>query len=227
MVCAYKKTKGLRANNMKKLIMLISLIALPLHGITAWGEESLNTTDWVLVEQTDQIKVFTKKIIDRPSLREIKAIIQVPQSPQTLLNLMMDYPNATTWRRRTKGMELVKTIDDNNWFVNYTTDLPWPLPDRLVLLKCKVTRDTASENIIYSFKSAPIKDGIEPEEQLEGEYRFISLANGQTEVTYKVIIESPVKAPAWLENSLIGDAFLTQMEMLREAVALPKYISHN
>lgn len=211
---------------MKNLILLVALMTTSLYGVSVSGETNLQTADWELVEQSDKTKVYVRKVVDQPSLREIKASIHVPQSPETLMNLMIDYPNAATWRRRIKGMELVKTIDDNNWFAKYMTDLPWPLPDRTILLKCQVTRYAETGRVDYSFKSVPASDGKEPEEQLEGEYSFTPLPDGQTEVTYRVIIESPAKVPAWLEKSFMGDIFLTQMKMLREAAALPQYVSH-
>ena len=210
---------------MKNLMLLITLTVTSLYGVSVSGETNPQTGDWKLVEQSEQTKVYARKVVDQPSLREIKASIHVPQSPETLMNLMIDYPNAATWRRRIKGMELVKTIDDNNWYVNYTTDMPWPISDRTILLKCQVIRYAESSRLDYSFKSVPAFDGKEPEEQLEGEYSFTPLPDGQTEVIYRVTIESPLKVPGWLEDSLMGDAFLTQMKMLREAVALPQYIS--
>lgn len=210
---------------MKNLMLLITLMVASLYGVSVSGETNPQTDDWKLVEQSEQTKVYVRKVVDQPSLREIKVSIHVPQSPETLMNLMIDYPNAATWRRRIKGMELVKTIDDNNWYVNYMTDMPWPISDRTILLKCQVIRYAESSRLDYSFKSVPAFDGKEPEEQLEGEYSFIPLPDGQTEVIYRVTIESPLKVPGWLEDSLMGDAFLTQMKMLREAVALPQYIS--
>ncbi|MBV1874097.1 MAG: hypothetical protein KUG80_04920 [Gammaproteobacteria bacterium] len=211
---------------MKKLILLIALTTTSLYGASVSGETNLQTADWELADQSEQTKVYVRKVADQPSLREIKASINVPQSPKTLMNLMIDYPNAATWRRRIKGMELVRTIDDDNWYVNYTTDMPWPIADRIILLKCQVIRYAETGRVDYSFKSVPAFDGKKPEEQLEGEYSFTPLPDGQTEVTYRVTIESPLKVPAWLENSLMGDAFLTQMEMLRKAAALPQYVSH-
>ena len=117
------------------IFILFSLTCIPSQGDTTAQPE-----EWALVSDTEIVKVYTKSAPNGSSARQIKSVINVPQSPESLLKLMVDYPNATSWRQRTKGMNLVKTIDENNWFVNYVTDLPWPLPDRVELLKCEVSR---------------------------------------------------------------------------------------
>lgn len=190
--------------------------------IVAQGNTDTTSTNWSLIEENEKVKVYTRNTKETSSSREIKSVIQVPQSPESLLKLLMDYPNATTWRQRTKGMDLVKVIDENNWFVNYVTDLPWPLPDRVALLKCNVSRDPANGKIVYAFEAIP-EEGKPLEEVLEGDYTFIPLDNGLTEVSYRVTIDTPINAPAWIEGALIGDTFVTQMELLRNAVALPRY----
>ena len=202
----------------KYLIFILFLLTCAV----SQGDTLTKQGGWTLVSDTEKVKVYTKNSLNGGSSRQIKSVINVPQSPDSLLKLMVDYPNATSWRQRTKGMNLVKTIDKNNWFVNYVTDLPWPLPDRVELLKCEVTRTATTGVIIYAFEAAPT-EGQQKEEMLEGDYTFVPLDNGLTEVTYRVTINSPVTAPAWLENTLIGDAFVTQMELLRNAVALPQY----
>lgn len=183
------------------------------------------TSDWALIESSDSVKVYGRNVKNLPNAREIKAILSVPQSPESLLALMVDYPNATSWRKRLKGIEKVKVIDENNWYINYITDLPWPLDDRVAYLKCEVVRDKNMGSIVYAFESAPNESSLSEQETLSGSYQFTPLKNGQTEVIYQVTIESPVKVPKWVESALLGDSFITQMELLKEAVAQSKYLA--
>ena len=206
-----------------RLIVTLSFLLSLVSVSTSQGNPEFESTSWTLVESSEQVKVYARGLENQPNSREIKAIIQVPQSPESLLALMVDYPNATSWRRRTKGLEKVKTIDKDNWFINYITDLPWPLPDRVALLKCKVSRDPENSSITYAFKSVASEGGVQPEETLEGEYYFLPLENGLTEVTYRVTLSSPVTVPDFLADALIGDSFVTQMELLRDAVKSPRY----
>jgi len=193
----------------------------------SYGETLTQAGQWELVSETEKVKVYTKSAQNNATSREIKSVMNVPQSPESLLKLMVDYPNATSWRQRTKGMNLVKYIDDNNWVVKYVTDLPWPLPDRVALLNCQVTRHASSGVVIYSFEAIPDATQTAANEIFEGEYTFTPITETLTEVSYRVTIDSPVSAPSWLENVLIGDAFVTQMELLGNAVALPQYADLN
>lgn len=178
---------------------------------------------WQLVESSDSVKVHGRGVEGLPNAREIKATMEVSQSPESLLALMVDYPNATTWRQRVKGVERAKTVNGNSWYINYVTDLPWPMSDRVAYLKCDVIREEETGAVTYAFESAPSEDGMTEQESLSGLYRFVPKENGKTTVTYQVVIDSPVKVPDWLAGALIGDSFVTQMEMLRKAVANPRY----
>ena len=189
------------------------------------ASSQFKSLDWQVLERNDGVAVFGRGVDGRPSSQEIKAVTQVPQSPEALLALMVDYPNATTWRRNVKRVTKDRSIDRDNWFIHYVTDLPWPLDDRVAYLRCKVLRDNISGTITYAFESTPTEGGLGEEETLSGSYMFVPQGNGKTEVIYQVILDSPVKVPDWLANALIGGSFMTQMEMLKDAVAHPRYMT--
>ena len=190
-----------------------------------FANTQFSSLEWQLVESNDSVRVFGRGVKGLPNAREIKATIEVPQSPESLLALMVDYPNATTWRQRVKVVTKVKTLNENIWYIDYVTDLPWPLSDRVAYLKCEVIREGKTGTITYAFESAPSEDGLNEQETLSGQYKFIPQKNGKTEVTYQVVIDSPINVPEWLVSALIGDSFVTQMELLREAVANPRYVA--
>ena len=208
---------------LKESVFFLSIMA---SGFLS-ANSQFKSLEWSLLERTEKVTVFGRGVENRPKAREIKAITVVPQTPESLLALMVDYPNATSWRQSLKGISKEKTLDENNWFINYITDLPWPLDDRVAYLKCQVIRDKQSGAITYAFESAPTDDGLQEGETLSGSYRFEPLGNGKTEVRYQVVIDSPVKVPDWLLNALIGGSFVTQMELLIEAVAHPRYMAVN
>lgn len=185
------------------------------------------SNEWTLTESKDEINVYTKGIQGRPNGKEIKSVTQVSQSPERLLALVVDYPNASHWRSRVKSMEKIKDIDRNNWLVRSVTDLPWPLEDRTTVMNCNVERDEKTGTIVYTFKSSGKENGLEPSETVVGQYIFRPLPNGQTEVTHHIVMESPVQVPAWLESSMIGDSFITQMELMKNEVKSPRYAAQN
>ena len=189
------------------------------------ASSQFKSLDWQVLERNDGVTVFGRGVEGRPSSREIKAVTEVPQSPEALLALMVDYPNATTWRRNVKRVTKDRSIDEDNWFIHYVTDLPWPLDDRVAYLRCQVLRDNKSGTITYAFESAPTEGGLGEKETLSGSYMFVPQGNGKTEVSYQVILDSPIQVPDWLANALIGGSFMTQMEMLKDAVARPRYMA--
>jgi len=201
--------------------------ALCIFSASVEANSQFQSTEWILAESTDEIKVYTKGIKDRPNAKEIKSIMRISQSPEKLLALVVDYPNAKNWRQRVKSMERVKNIDDNNWLVRSVTDLPWPLEDRTAVMTCNVERNEKTGTIIYTFKSAGKDNGLDASETIEGKYIFVPLPNGQTEITHHIVMDSPVQVPEWLMSSMIGDSFVTQMEQMKTEVSSPRYMSQD
>lgn len=206
----------------KQLIVLSLIFSMKVD-----ANAQFESAEWVLSESTASIQVYTKGIKGRPNAKEIKSITQVSQTPEQLLALVVDYPNASQWRARVKSMEKIKDIDGNNWLIRSVTDLPWPLEDRTAVMSCNVERDEKSGVIVYTFRSAGKENGLADAETVEGHYTFKPLPNGQTEITHHIVMDSPVQVPDWLVSSMIGDSFVTQMEQMKNAVSSPRYSSKN
>lgn len=185
------------------------------------------STEWALTESTRAIKVYTKGVPGRPNAKEIKSITQVAQSPEQLLALVIDYPHASHWRQRVKSMEKIKEIDRNNWQVRSVTDLPWPLEDRTAVMDCSVQRDKKTGVIVYTFQSSGEDSGLDKSETVVGKYIFKPLPDGKTEITHHIVMDSPVQVPEWLMSSMIGDSFVTQMELMKSEVSSPRYTAQD
>lgn len=194
---------------------------------SAKANSQFQSTEWTLAESTDEIKVYTKGVKDHPNAKEIKSVMRVSQSPEKLLALVIDYPNASSWRQRVKSMEKVKVIDNNTWLVRSVTNLPWPMGDRTTVMICKVERDKNTGSITYTFKSAGEAGGLNETETVEGGFVFRPLANGLTEVTHHIVMDSPIQVPEWMMSSMIGDSFVTQMKQMRKEVSSPRYMTQD
>lgn len=211
---------------MKKnlLLPMIVLILLLVQSFQLQAVD-FSTLDWTLSEQKDNVTVYTRGVAGNEHARAIKAITYVEQSPASVLALVMDYPAAPRWRRQIKTMEKIKVLDENNWYIRTVADLPWPLSDRVSILKCRVERLPETQAVAYHFSTAPemmSKDEME-DESIEGVYEFVVTKDGSTRVTFEMTIVSPVKVPDWLINSMMGASFIDQMVLLRDVVAEPKY----
>jgi len=206
----------------------ISLISLVLLAAQSFGLQAadFSTQDWVLSEERAQVKVYTRGVAGDKNGRAIKAITIVDQPPASVLALVVDYPSATRWRKQIKNMEKIKQVDDNNWYIRTVSDLPWPLSDRVSTLKCKVDRSSKAQSIAYRFNSAEKEmrmEGESEKESIKGIYEFAVMKDGKTQVTFEMVLSSPIKVPDWLINSMMGASFIDQLVLLRDVVQDPKY----
>jgi len=206
----------------------VSLIFLILLSVQTVGLQAANfsSLDWVLSEERNQVTVYTRGVAGDENGRAIKATTVVDQPPASVLALVVDYPAATRWRKQIKSMKKIKLLDENNWYIRTVSDLPWPLSDRVSTLKCKIDKSSETRSIAYRFNSAEEGMRVEGEsekESIKGVYEFTSLENGKTQVTFEMILSSPIKVPDWLINSMMGASFIDQLVLLREVVKDPKY----
>lgn len=187
-----------------------------------------SSKDWTLSEERNGVKVYTRGVPGQKNARAIKAVTHVDQAPSSVLALVVDYPEAYRWRKQIKSMEKIKELDENNWHIKTITDLPWPLPDRISTLNCRVETSEALKSITYHFKDIETSgkqssdDKVE-KESIEGKYQFIALENGKTQVSYEIIVSSPIQVPDWLMKSMLGASTVDQLVLLRGIVNEPKY----
>ena len=174
----------------------VSLISITLLVAQSFGLQAANfsSLDWVLSEEKNNVKVYTRGVPGDDNGRAIKAMTVVDQPPASVLALVVDYPSATKWRKQIKSMEKIKQIDDNNWYIRTVSDLPWPLSDRTSTLKCMVDRSSETQSIVYHFNSAEKEmrmEGESDKESIKGIYSFEVMEDGRTRVTFEMVLSSP------------------------------------
>ena len=211
----------------KKLSVLLVAVFLAFQSGALLAVD-FSSKDWVLSEERNEVSVYTRGVPGQENARAIKAVTHVDQSPQSVLALVVDYPEAYRWRKQIKSMEKTKAVDKSNWYIKTVTDLPWPLPDRVSTLKCRVEISEDLKSITYHFKDVETLGGKSASEQaeketIEGKYQFIAQDDGKTQVSYEIIISSPIQVPNWLMKSMLGASTVDQLVLLRGIVNEPKY----
>ncbi len=182
-------------------------IKLFFGGLIVLTTASFNTTlEWSLEKNEDSIKVFTRETSNN-TLKEVKVLFTVKSTPNEIANTVLDTQNHDVWMENVDAAKLLKTINQNESYIYYEFDFPWPSSNRDVINHTKIYRD--SNNNITKITTAaspdfiPEKDGIVRITLSEGSWLFKSLDNGLVEVTHFLLASPGGDVPDWVVNMFI------------------------
>ena len=125
---------------------------------------------------------------------------------QTLDDLLADIPGYPDWQANVASGKVLKKINENEKYLYYTTDLPWPFDDRDVVViakrikmkngSLKVTMDSRPDYI-------PEKEGFIRMQEITGFWLFVPKPDNKIKVIYQYYGDPAGELPASIINMLI------------------------
>lgn len=148
-------------------------------------------------------------VIDAP-LEKIRAAIE-------------DTTTHTKWMHRCAESTELKKLGENESLLYNRTDSPWPVWDRDVVLKAKVTEMNGGEDVLLAFQNTqselkPKKDDVVRMPKLVGFYKLSKLKDGKTKVVYQVEADVGGSLPDWLVKRVVKEMPYETLAHLRERV---------
>jgi len=198
---------------MKKVLLFLLLISF----IT---EEQLVAQDWTLEKNKEEIQVFTRKV-DGYAIKEYKAITTLTTTIADLVELMKNHENLKSWFVKCPISKRLKKVSDNDYYVYFLNDAPWPVSDRDNVTKMTFERLENGTQLIY-LKGVPDyipeKSGIVRLPRMQAKWIFEPQPNGQVKVTQQVLADLGGKVPGWLVNFAIVEAPFETLSNLRKRI---------
>lgn len=183
----------------------------------------LATDKWELAKNGDNVTVYTRQYAGA-EIKEFKAITTVTAKMSSLTALIENINDYPSWQANIASAKLLKQVNQNEQYIYYTTDVPWPVTDRDIVIHSK--KSVSSKGVVtYTLKSSPnyIK---EKEEFLrirdaKGGWQFIPKEGGKIKVVYQFYGDPAGSIPNWLINTFIVDGpheTLGKLRKLRKRV---------
>ncbi len=201
---------------------LLLMVILP--GLALAAESSA----WELRKEKDGIRIWTRELAD--GRRELKVNMQVPQPPEAVKALLLDFQSATRWR--SSYLKSMKQIDHPNpdvWLVRVDSQPPWPFKSSAAIIEGKIKQDAKSGTISYSYHERHDlmqQQGMETNEgSMSGEW-LLTPRNGGTDITNIVQMQINIPVPGFVLNRLIDNETLAEKQRMRQVLAEGKY-SHS
>ncbi len=185
---------------------------------------SYQPSRWQPAKDDDGI-VIMHRPYQNTSFREVRGVMYVKNSPQSLLALIKDAEAGTAWINRMSVFQTLQIVSAQEWYTYGELAIPFPFQNR----------DLISQNIViitpqYTKVSITSVPNYLPEKankvrikKSEGFWQFTPQPNGTTEVAYQFYTEPNISLPRWFTEPLVVSGIHKTMRNLREYVKKEKY----
>ena len=181
----------------------------------------IQSSNWELAKNESGIKVFTREK-EGSGIKEFKTVATVKIEMSVLENILDDINNYASWQDNVASAKILKKISSSENYYYTTTDVPWPIGDRDIILHSVKTTANKS-TITYSLTSTPsyipIKDDYTRINNAAGKWQLKAQENGETLVIHQFYGDPEGSIPNWIVNMFIVDGPHETMVNLIELVS--------
>jgi len=199
------------------LILVFAILCFSSPGASAIGSGDVVHGGWTLESERDGIKIYTRAVRGS-KLKQIRAVISVHASIETVVNTLTDYPNYHKWMYNVTESYVVDHPADSVHYVYRFEDAPWPVQNRYHVDRMIVAMQDKTATV--HFKSMPnymdkSQDAIEVQ-RYEGSWKVSEVASHECQIEY-ILDENPGGyVPQWLVNYMAIDAPYKTLSNLRD-----------
>ena len=207
--------KSLYLSATATLIMLCSLIP-------AQQEQ-----DWELINEKDQIKVYTKKVQGH-EVKSMKMTCEIDgNSLSSFVAVFQDMSSYPDWVYSSSAPGLLKRISDQEIYYYVRSEFPWPLSDRDFVVHNKVWQD--SQTHTFHSHSRVLNDyldevdGVVRIKEFEAAWAITPLSNGRYNLEYTFYTDPGGRIPNWIVNHFLDIGPFKTIKSLEAEARKPKY----
>jgi len=178
--------------------------------------------DWEVIAKENGVIVKQKEVEGR-DLPIFQGTTTINANVVDILAVMNDTASNTAWMHNCAEARELQKVDEFNRVVYNRTDAPWPVDDRDVVVKSKVTINKEKRMVTINFKSitSPLQgpvDGVVRMNRLSGFYRFKIIDENKTQVTYQIDADPGGWLPDWLVSATSKELPMQTLVKLRNRV---------
>lgn len=164
-------------------------------------------TDCELRRSDENIYVYACKVTDS-KIKSIRADFILPTTPSVLAGHILNVAAYTEWQYSIIKTEVLEVISDLELIYRAEVKAPWPVSNRDLVVRLKVSQDPETKVMIFSIISIP--DYIPPNKGIvrvpksEGKW-IITPEKNQLKIEYSFLVDPGGSVPSWLLNLSIAE----------------------
>lgn len=128
------------------IALLPVLIASAFTTIRA-KETSTHPENWVLVKDKNETLIYTRTPTDS-QIKELKVVSILNCNVNKIESFIDNINYYPKWQANIATVKVLKAIDPNTQYIYFTTNVPWPISNRDIILFSKKSR-TDNNAVIY------------------------------------------------------------------------------
>ena len=173
--------------------------------------------EWVLEKDQNDIQIFTKKV-ENSDFKAYRAVMTVSTTIEKLDKIMRNQAALKTWFDRCTESKRLKKVSDNEFYLYFVNDAPWPIQDRDNITQAVFETKSDGSSWIY-LKCIP--DYLPPKKnkvripEMTAHWEFHPVADGQIKIVQQAHFDLGGTIPAWLANIAVVDSPFNTMANLK------------
>ena len=203
-----------------KYLLITGLILL------LFSSRSFSQSDWVLKQDKDGIKVYTKDL-ENSSFKAVKTVCIIDASLTKLTAVLLDINSSKDWVYATKSCTVIKQASPSELFYYSEVNIPWPVNNRDFIVRLKVAQDAKTKVVTVEGENKPTllpeKKNIVRIQQCYSKWIIVPQTNGQVKIEYVLQVDPGGLVPAWLINLFATKGPFESFKNLRLQVKKPVY----
>lgn len=199
-----------------KKILLIFL--LPFFGDFVVLDKNENITEWEIAKDKDGIKVYARQA-EGEKIKEFKAVMKVKTTLNKIEQIIDNINSYASWQANVTTSKSLLEEGNTEQYIYYTSELPWPVDDRDIVLHSVKTKN---DNLLkYELSASPNytdkNDDFLRITNSKGSWIFTSNnTDKMVVVTYQFFGDPGGNMPNWLINMFIVDGPFETLKNLRK-----------
>ena len=195
----------MKANNTLLSRMGISFILIMLIGASFSlnaGQEAL----WKLRKEKNGIKVFTRD--SDTSLKDSKGTVIVKAEISKVYKLLMNFDRHSRWMYKVRASRILKKISEEEFYIYYEAEAPWPVLDRDIISHYKIKKDENGKIVFQISGEAdfiPEKESFVRVPRMEGAWELTPIDKNHVKVVFYNSSDPGGTLPYWLANTTAED----------------------
>jgi len=187
--------------------------------------EATYPSDWKLIKAVDNLEVFTRSTVES-KFKEVKINGKIKCTMSEIVAALEDIDAQKQWVMRTLDVELIEERAQGDFSYYITTDMPFPIKDRELVVDHKRTQDQKGQVVIKSLTS---KHQLTPHAEFvripyySSIYSLQEMQDGWIKIQYEVKLDPGGILPAWVYNLAVTKGPFSSFQELYDLIGTGVY----
>ena len=207
------------------ILMLIPLLSAAAASEAASGVGEGADAGWIVRRDRDGIQIALRSVTGS-RYQEVRGRMQLNASPAEVVGLLQDTNACKEWIAYCGSARIVEQVSAAEMVTYSWNDMPWPVGDRDVVARVRITLDSNTGAIRRVAQAEPDGVPVHPDRiRLRHATSIWTVTPNATgcAVELRSHVDPASPLPAWLSNRLLVDAPFGTLGNLRTLVQTGRY----